>query len=165
MEICLIWAQDRNRAIGKNNTLPWRSPADLRHFKEMTKGHAVIMGRKTWESLPFKPLPGRQNYVLSRQPQDLTGAIPCQSLQDALLLAGYGNPTKVFIIGGQALYEQAARIADTLYVTQVGVAVPGADAFAPVIDESRYALDSQTPATDGDLELVFEVYRRRRQLR
>lgn len=165
MEICLIWAQARNRAIGKNGTLPWHAPADLRHFKATTNGFPVIMGRRTWESLPFKPLPGRQNFVVSRRPVE-AGAVGCASLQDALALAGTAHPGKVFVIGGQALYEQAIQVADLLYVTQVDTEVPDADAFGPIIDENRFELVLQQAGAETESpRLLFETYARRRHLR
>lgn len=165
MDICLIWAQARNRAIGKAGALPWHAPADLRHFKTTTNGSPVIMGRRTWESLPFKPLPGRQNFVVASRPVDNPGAVRCSSLQNALELAATARPARVFVIGGQALYEQAIKVADVLYVTQVAADVADADAFAPVIDESRFELVSQENGPSTEPCLVFETYQRRRHLR
>ncbi|KWT98302.1 MULTISPECIES: dihydrofolate reductase [unclassified Variovorax] len=165
MELCLIWAQARSRAIGKAGTLPWRAPADLKHFKDLTGGYPVIMGRKTWESLPMHPLPGRLNIVVTSKPLQHEGGFACSSLEDALALAGTSRPAKVFVIGGQALYERAIRVADTLYVTQVDTNVIDADAFGPPIDASVFQLDAQVAVKDGSLNLVFETYRRQRNPR
>lgn len=162
MDICLIWAQAQGRAIGKQGTLPWKSPADLRHFRERTLGFPVVMGRCTWESLPLKPLPGRQNFVVTSRALSHPGVVAVPDLRQALELAATARPGKVFIAGGQALYEQAIKIADTLYVTQVATSVEAADAFAPRIDESQFELVERRSAPDVSPALCFEVYRRRR---
>jgi dihydrofolate reductase len=161
MNLCLIWAQAHDRVIGRANTLPWHAPEDLKHFKALTAGHPIVMGRRTWESLPRKPLPGRQNFVISRQSDGFDGAIRCASLSDAIQMAATAAPPRLFVIGGQALYEEAIRVADTLFVTQVDEVVSDADAFAPAIDESRFELADQVRST-ADPRLTFETYYRRR---
>lgn len=118
------------------------------------------MGRRTWESLPRRPLPGRQNLVLSSTPVD--GAVRVASLQEGITMAGTSRPNRLFVIGGQTVYEKAIRIADTLFVTQVDVEVAGADAFAPVIDSRLFELASRSNVVPGEPALVFEVYKRRR---
>ena len=119
-ELVLIAAVAKNRVIGINNQLPWHLPEDLKHFRELTRGCAVIMGRKTWESLPeaFRPLPGRRNIVLTRQKGLTTdsrfqGAELAASLPDALALMGENSAT-IFVIGGADLYQQAIEWADRL---------------------------------------------------
>jgi len=131
MELCLIWAQARCRAIGRANTLPWHLPEDLKHFKATTLGCPVIMGRKTFESLPGGALPGRDNIVVTRSPQDFAtrGARAVGSLDEAL--ASVAQAERAFVIGGAELYALALPLADRLFITEVEIDVPDADAFAP----------------------------------
>ncbi len=137
MDICLIWAQARKGAIGKDNTLPWHLPEDLRRFKELTQGHCVLMGRKTFESLPNGPLPNRQNIVLSRTAeQPHPRVLRAADMRQALDLAAGLRCARAFVIGGAQVYEQALRIADTAYITEIDIDVPGADAFAPVLPQA-----------------------------
>lgn len=129
----LIWAQANNRVIGLDNAMPWHLPEDLKYFKELTMGHRVVMGRKTWESLPtaFRPLPGRQNYVLTRdKEQQFLGAERLHSLADLKDLAASGGP--IFVIGGANLYAQSIELAEKLFITQIAETYAG-DAFAPQI--------------------------------
>lgn len=129
----LIWAQANNRVIGLKNSMPWYLPEDLKYFKDLTMGHKVVMGRKTWDSLPatFKPLPGRQNYVLTRdEEQYFPGGKRLESLADLKDLATSDGP--VFVIGGANLYAQCIDLAEKLFVTQIAETYPG-DAFAPQI--------------------------------
>jgi len=131
--LALIWAMARNRVIGHQNALPWRLPADLRRFKEITTGHPIIMGRKTFDSLG-KPLPGRTNIVLSH---DMTysaaGSLVAHSTEEAVSLASR-HATVVdpmyFVIGGENLYRQMLPRAERLYVTLVEADVEG-DAHFP----------------------------------
>jgi dihydrofolate reductase len=133
MQLCLIWAQAHHRAIGRANTLPWRLPEDLQHFKSTTIGSPVIMGRKTFESLPNGALPGRENIVVTRNPDafNAPGARAVASLEDAL--AAVAHVEQAFVIGGAELYALALPFADRLFVTHVDVEVEGADAFAPEV--------------------------------
>src|SRR5580658_3769073 len=111
-----------NRALGKNNQLLWHIPDDLKRFKEITNGHPVIMGRKTWESLPekFRPLPGRLNIVVTRQEHyEADGAITSPSLEDAFEIARAEKSDELFVIGGGELYKEALPLADKLYMTIV----------------------------------------------
>lgn len=137
--ISLIAALGRHtRAIGKNNRLLWQLPEDLKRFKELTHGHPVIMGRKTWDSLPerFRPLPGRTNIVVSRSPGvTASGAIVAASLLDALEAAeGAPGADEVFVIGGGEMYRLALPLADRLYLTLVDDDSEG-DAFFPAYDD------------------------------
>ena len=114
-EIVIIAAVARNRVIGKDNRLLWNIPEDMAHFKALTTGHTVVMGRKTWESLPprFRPLPGRRNIVISRQTDyPAPGAELADSLENALKLAS--TAATVFVIGGEQIYSQALAVADRL---------------------------------------------------
>ena len=129
----LVWAQDRDGVIGRDGALPWHLPEDLAHFRALTRGATVVMGRATWESLPerFRPLPGRRNVVLSRRPgYGAAGADVRDSLGAAL--ADVDGP--VWVIGGAQVYAQAQSLADRAAVTEVDVRVDG-DALAPRLDE------------------------------
>jgi dihydrofolate reductase len=115
--VALIAAIAQNGIIGVDNRLPWRLAADLRRFRALTSGHSIIMGRKTWESLG-KPLPDRQNIVVTRQREFLApGAEIAASLAGAL--AAVSRPEPVFVIGGEALYREALPLADKLYLTEI----------------------------------------------
>jgi len=133
MILSIIAAVGENDEIGGRNNLLWRLPADLRRFKELTVGHAVVMGRKTFESLPNGPLPDRQNVVLSRNTNFThENCIIFSSLADALIKLSSEN--EVYIIGGGQLYRQALPYADKLYLTRVHAGFPEADAFFPGVD-------------------------------
>ena len=138
--IALICAMARNRVIGCGNALPWRLPADLKHFRELTTGHALLMGRKTFESLG-RPLPNRTNIVVTRQ-RDYApvGALIAHSLDAGLALAAqHVSPAspEVFVIGGENLYAQMLPRADRLYITQIDAEVEG-DAWFPLFDPEAW---------------------------
>ena len=134
--ISIIAAIADNNAIGKNQQLLWHLPADMKHFKELTTGHAVIMGRKTFESLPNGPLPNRKNVVLSTMPEDFVNCFACDSMGDALeLCEGQGE---IFIIGGALVYRQALNRADKMYITRVHHEFENADTFFPVVDWEQW---------------------------
>jgi dihydrofolate reductase len=131
--IGLIWAQAVNGVIGDAGTIPWRLPEDLARFKELTLTGAVVMGRRTWDSLPerFRPLAGRHNIVITRQPDwSADGATVAHSLTDALAAAGSGP---VWIIGGGEVYRQSMPLAERLEVTEVDLDADG-DTVAPAVD-------------------------------
>jgi dihydrofolate reductase len=124
-----------NRVIGVNNTLPWRLPADLRHFRRVTTGHHVIMGRRNYESIG-KPLPDRTNIVITRNHSfHAPGCLVKHSLEDALAYAQ--NDPEVFVIGGAEIYRQALDRVDRLYLTLVHAKVQG-DTYFPPIDEKHW---------------------------
>ncbi len=128
MRIAMIAAMANNRVIGKDNQMPWHLPADLKHFKKVTLGKPVIMGRKTYQSIG-KALPGRRNIVISRQSGALsTDADWVQSIELALALVQH--EAEVMIIGGAEIYRQVLPLADTLYITDIDLTVEG-DAFFP----------------------------------
>jgi dihydrofolate reductase len=171
----LIWAQAHDRVIGRDGVMPWHLPEDLRRFRQVTDGATVVMGRTTWLSLPerFRPLPGRRNVVLSRQPRfEAPGAEVRHSLDEALALGGpaervgvIGDAERVWVIGGAEVYAAALALADRLAVTEVDTAVDG-DARAPVVDSTwqRTACDPPTgwhESTTG-LRYRFLDYRRDR---
>jgi dihydrofolate reductase len=133
MELNLIYARARNGVIGRDNTLPWHLPEDLAHFKRLTLGCPVIMGRKTWDSLPpkFRPLPGRSNIVITRQPDwHSPGATPANSLEAALSQCAQSE--HVWVIGGAQIYAQALPLATTVEVTEIDADFDG-DAYAPAL--------------------------------
>ena len=137
----------RNRVIGHDNKLPWHLPADLRHFKELTLGKPIIMGRKTWESLPGL-LPGRRHIVVTRQ-QDYVaqGAETASDLESAIALAG--DVDEVMIVGGATLYAEALPMADRLYMTLVDADIDG-DAHFPDFDLDAWQViaESSVPADE-----------------
>lgn len=128
--IGLVWAQAAGRVIGKDGGMPWHLPEDLAHFKSLTLGASVVMGRRTWESFPprFRPLPGRRNIVVSRQGGwHADGAEVAASLDEALSL-----DTDLWVIGGAGLFEATMPVAHRLEVTDIDLVVDG-DTLAPVI--------------------------------
>lgn len=160
-EVILIAAMARNGVIGRENTLPWRLKADLAHFKTVTTGHPVLMGRKTWESLG-RPLPGRRNVVITRNTAYVANGAelypsPASALQS---LAGQ---EKVFVIGGEEIYRQMLSLADTVLLTEVAAEVEG-DAHFPALDPRDFtAVSREAHKADADNEFDFEFveYRRR----
>lgn len=145
MNVGLIWAQTPDCVIGADNAIPWRLPEDTAHFKAATLGHPVVMGRKTWDSLPprFRPLAGRRNIVVTRDPQWATeGAERAGSIADALDLAAASSPEQTapaastaWVIGGGEIYRAALEHATMLSVTEVDATVDG-DVYAPAVDAS-----------------------------
>ena len=153
MQLNLIVAYAQNRVIGRDNTLPWKLPSDLAHFKRTTLGHPVIMGRKTWESLG-RPLPGRRNIVVTRNPDyPATGAECVTSLEQAL--ACVQDEAQVFVIGGAQIYQEALAFAQQVIETEVVANVDG-DAFFAPLDPAQWAETSRThhPEENG---LRFDV--------
>ncbi len=141
MTVALIWAQGNGGAIGRDNAIPWHVPEDFRRFREITTGHPVVMGRKTWDSLPprFRPLPGRTNVVLTTDPiWGADGALVAHDLAEALRRAAEVDSNLTVVIGGSQIYAAAMPVADLLYVTEIDVDVADADAFAPAVDDSQW---------------------------
>ncbi len=161
MKISLIVAMARNRTIGVNNTLPWRIPEDLRHFKALTMGHHMIMGRKTFDSIG-KPLPGRTTVVVTRnQTFQAEGCIVVHSLEDAV--AACANDEEIFVVGGAELYAQALPLASTLYLTEIEQDVDG-DAYFPQFDRSKWAETARVRRSQAEpqpLAYDFVTYRRK----
>jgi dihydrofolate reductase len=152
----LIYARAANGVIGKDGTLPWHLPEDLAHFKRTTLGCPVIMGRKTWDSLPprFRPLPGRANIVITRQTNwHENGAQPAQGLREALQLCEQNSD--VWVIGGAQLYTLAAPLASTAVVTEIHADFEG-DAFAPTLGAGwqETARERHTAANGLDYSFV-----------
>ena len=160
MKINLIWAQARSGVIGKNNAMPWHLPEDLAHFKRLTQGWPVIMGRKTWDSLPvrFRPLPGRTNVVITRQVDwQEAGAQPASSLADALSLCAASE--EVWVIGGAQIYAQAEPLADRIEITEIDRHFEG-DAFAPALGPQWTATAREDHVATGGLAFSFVSYRK-----
>lgn len=159
--VAIVVAHSRNLVIGRDGDLPWRLPNDLRRFRELTLGQTVVMGRKTFESLPdaFRPLPGRTNLVLTRRAGfDAPGAQVHHTLESALDACG----GSCFVIGGGAVYRQALPLADRVYATEVDAEVDG-DAFFPSLpaDEWR-AVEESDRFVENDHAYAFRTYDRRR---
>ncbi len=133
MTINIIAAVARNRAIGKDNKLLYWLPNDLKRFKSLTTGHTIIMGRKTFESLPKGALPNRRNIVLSRTTKELPGCDCFPTLKDALRHCS--EDEELFVIGGASIYKQTLPIADRLYLTEIDDSPEKADAFFPPYDD------------------------------
>ena len=143
MIISLVVAASENNAIGQNNALLWKLPNDMKFFKNLTWGMPVIMGRKTFESMGSRPLPGRINVVISRNPDTLPimeNVWPACSLENAISLAHSTDCLEAFIIGGGDIYRQSITIADRIYMTRVHASYPDADTFFPAIDESLFKI-------------------------
>ena len=144
--ISLIWAMTRTGVIGKNNTLPWRLPADLQQFRRLTTGHHIIMGRKCFESIG-RPLPKRVNVVITRDPFFVgAGLVVVRSVEEALEIALDAGDDEAFIIGGGQIYRQSLEFWDKIYLTEVGLDTPG-DVFFPEIraDEWREIFSEKHP--------------------
>jgi len=135
--ISIIVAIGKNNELGKKNALLWNLPADMKHFKETTSGHPVIMGRKTFESIG-RPLPNRQNIVITRNKTHIRhGVYVTHSLEEAINLFKNSNE-EIFIIGGAEIYKQAMEFADKLYITQIEAENKNADAFFPEINLNKW---------------------------
>ncbi len=158
MELKLIYARSRNGVIGREGQLPWHLPADLAHFKQTTLGQAVVMGRKTWDSLPerFRPLPGRTNIVITRQKDwQAKGALVAHSLAQAMSLCP--EPGPLWVIGGAEVYAQALPLASTVVVTEIDIETQG-DAHAPPLGAEWKETSRQFHAGEGGLSYSFVHY-------
>ncbi|KNY09837.1 dihydrofolate reductase [Achromobacter piechaudii] len=156
--LTLIVAYSTNRAIGRDNALPWKLPGDLAHFKRSTLGHPIIMGRKTWDSLG-RPLPGRANIVISRNP-DFTaaGATVVPTLQAAI--DACGDVAEAFVIGGAQIYAQALPLAQRVLATEVHADVEG-DAFFPLLPSFQWKEVSREPQpAENGYDYDFVTYQR-----
>ncbi len=160
--IGLVWAEAANGTIGNNGVLPWHLPEDLAHFKDVTIGSPVVMGRKTWDSLPerFRPLPGRRNIVVTRQSDwNADGVDVTDSIASALYIAGEGLPDGdlVWVIGGAEVFSAVIDTAHRLEVTTIRESIEG-DAVAPAITE-RWRLVSTEPAEGWHTSRTGSQYR------
>ncbi len=159
-QLVVIAAVARDGVIGVDNRLPWHLPEDLRHFKELTTGRAVVMGRRTWESLPerFRPLPGRHNIVVTSDGgYRADGATVADSLPAALAAAGQGE---TFVIGGAQLYTAALPLADRLELTEIDAAFAG-DAHFPAYDRSAWReIARESHRSGAGFDYSFATYER-----
>ncbi|MFL6198273.1 MAG: dihydrofolate reductase [Thermoanaerobaculia bacterium] len=164
MKITLIAAMARNRVIGLDNGLPWHLPADLRRFKQLTMGHRMLLGRKTFDSIGRRPLPGRPLIVVSRQ----EGSVPegvrvAHSVQEGLELAREAGETELFVAGGEEIYRQTLPVADRLQLTRIEEEIPG-DAYFPEFDETEWRLverEDHEPTAEVPFAWSFQVWYRR----
>jgi dihydrofolate reductase len=162
VEIALIYARAANGVIGKDGVMPWHLPEDLAHFKRLTEGHPVVMGRKTWDSLPprFRPLPGRVNIVVTRQPDwAADGAQRAASLDEALHIAAQAAPATVWIMGGAQIYAQALPLAQRVEATEIGQAFDG-DAHAPALGPEWTATARAEHTAASGMPYAFVRYQR-----
>lgn len=165
LTLSLIVAMARNRVIGRDNALPWHLPEDLKYFKAVTMGKPILMGRKTFESIG-RPLPGRLNIVITRDPGwQHPGVAVASSLEHALEQAALDPDARaageVMVIGGEQIYRAAIEKADRLYITRVEAEVAG-DAFFPEYDEGIWQeTKRQQPEQQGDTPYFFQVLERR----
>jgi dihydrofolate reductase len=166
MQINLIWAQAHHRVIGYQGKMPWHLPEDLAHFKRTTLGCPVIMGRKTWDSLPvkFRPLPGRLNVVISsdaitRANLQQKGCQAATSLRDALAACEQTDAPEVWVIGGAQIYAQALPLAHKAVITEIDAAFEG-DAIAPALDARWREIKRESSVSASGLKLSFVTYQR-----
>jgi dihydrofolate reductase len=161
--ISIIVAIAENNAIGKDNELLCHVPGDLKRFKRLTTGHCVVMGKRTWESLPVKPLKGRKNIILTDNKSDyFEGGIGAFSIEDAVQKCS--GDDEIFIIGGGSVYNQFMQIADRLYITHVHKKFDG-DTFFPQIDPEVWEpmeIEEAGPDFTADFRFTYVTYNRKR---
>jgi dihydrofolate reductase len=160
--ISIVVAHSTNLVIGRDGDLPWRLPSDLKHFREITDGGAVVMGRATYESLPdsFRPLPNRRNIVLTSDPDyRADGAEVMASLEEALDACG----RDCFVIGGGVTYEQALAHSDQVYATVVAEEVEGDTHFPPLPETEWQLIDCSEPLSENGFSFSFRRYERERE--
>jgi dihydrofolate reductase len=160
VQLGIIYARARNGVIGRGNTMPWHLPEDLAHFKQTTLGCPVIMGRKTWDSLPpkFRPLPGRRNIVITRQAGwQAEGAVPVASLEDALALCA--DAPQAWVTGGAEIYRLALPYAEVAVVTEIDEEFDG-DAYAPELGLEWREVARERHVAKGGLPYSFVTYRK-----
>jgi len=169
MSLSIVVAMSQNRVIGLDGRLPWHLPSDLAHFRKLTWGHQVVMGRKTFESIPdqYRPLPGRMNFVLTQNPEwkpvlGQAGIVHLvHSWEEVIRMAK--EPREVFTIGGKSIYQLALPIAQRLYLTKVMTECAG-DTFFPEFEDDGWDLIERSTVTQGekdDFPLIFGIYKHR----
>lgn len=155
--IALIVAYSRSRAIGLNGKMPWNIPGELKRFRTLTTGNAVVMGRRTFESIGCKPLPGRTNIVISSRPDYFAeGCLTARSLQEAIALAGEKD---IYISGGAVVYQQALAMCEKLYITEIDADFD-ADTYFPEFDESLYIKETES-VCEGPIPYAYVTYTRK----
>jgi dihydrofolate reductase len=162
--ISIIAAVSDDWGLGKDNELLWRIPEDLKRFKQLTLGKSIIMGKRTWESLPKRPLPGRNNIVLTDNPDEcIECSITAYSIDDALDKCNTNE--EVFVIGGGSVYNQFMPIADRLYITHVHRKAP-ADVWFPEIDMNKWVIVKKEECISEDdnrIPYTYTVYEKKTQ--
>lgn len=158
--LTLIAAQDRNGAIGRDNTIPWHVPEDFAFFKQVTSGSAIIMGRKTWDSLPRKPLPNRLNIVVSRTRTEPVPGQVLLKLDEALDYARSHGHDEVFCIGGAQIYRQMMPLADRILLSTVDTDIADADAFFPAMSPTEWRSGETRILRHADPHCAVTEYRR-----
>jgi dihydrofolate reductase len=160
--ISIIVAVSEDWGIGKNNELLWHVSEDLKRFKSLTLGNTVIMGKKTWESLPRRPLPGRKNIVLTDVPNEVfDGSVTAYSVEDALNKCSEGE--EIFVIGGGSVYRQFMPVAERLYITHIHKKAE-ADVYFPVIDLSIWEAvkeEEYKASADNSIAYTYIIYERK----
>lgn len=163
MRLSILVAMAKNRVIGQNNQLPWHLPADLKHFKFLTMGQTIVMGRKTYESIG-RPLPGRENIIITRQSgYDVQGATVVNSLEDALLICEESSTinNESFIIGGEKLYRQTLDICQRMYITEIQRNFEG-DVVFPEFDRNNWEeIQRDKHISDAQIEYHFVILERK----
>ena len=159
--ISLVVARARDGAIGRDGDIPWRSPEDLQFFQRETMGGAVVMGRRTWESLPFKPLKNRLNIVVSSQ--DIDAPVVVRDVAGAIDTAKQAGHRRIYGIGGAGIYKAMLPQADRLLITEVAVDVPGADTYFPEFDLSAWHLAGKHTLRRDDPGCVLYEFLRKSQ--
>jgi dihydrofolate reductase len=158
----IVVAVSENGVIGVKNQLPWHLPSDLKFFKQLTTGHTIIMGRKTFDSIG-KALPNRQNIVITRNPKfAFDGVEVAHSLEEALDTVRLGN--KAYLIGGDTMYQQGFHLADRIYLTRVHIFIESGDAFFPTLDTEQWQLTERRAGVLDEKNTIphdFEIYDRR----
>jgi dihydrofolate reductase len=161
--ISIIVAVSEDWGIGKDNDLLWHLPDDLKRFKKLTSGNTILMGKKTWESLPRRPLPNRINIVLTDNREDkFEGAVTAFSIDDAI--SKCNKEDEIFIIGGGSIYRQFMPIADKLYITHVHSKTP-ADVYFPQIDPAVWKVSESEECTDPEkypVPYTYKIYLRKK---
>jgi dihydrofolate reductase len=160
--ISLIWAMDENRVIGLHNQLPWRLPEDLKFFKRMTMGHPIAMGRKTYESIG-KPLPGRENIVITRDESYRPEGCVIMNSIDELMSYAAEKDDEVFVIGGAEIFKEVLPKADKLYLTMIHDQFEG-DTFFPVFDIDKWELETREIGVRDEknpYDYEFLIYKRK----
>jgi len=162
MKLGIVYARARNGVIGRDGVMPWHLPEDLAHFKRVTLGSPVIMGRKTWDSLPpkFRPLPGRRNIVVTRNAQwSAPGAEVAHSLEQAIALVE--DAKHAWVIGGADIYRQALSRAEIIEATEIDADFEG-DALAPALGPDWIELERDAHVGAGGIRFAFVTYGRGR---
>jgi len=161
--ISIIVAISEDNGIGRNNDLLWKIPDDMKRFKKLTMGHCIIMGKRTWESLPKRPLQGRKNIVLTDIPgEEIEGSTTAYSIEDALEKSKVCS--EIFIIGGGSVYRQFMPVADNLYITRIHRSAPADTWFPEISDEEWEIMESKEYSGESDEipPYSYIVYRRTR---